>query len=58
MWILVFNKRKRGMKITRNIVILEVNVISTNFKMFENMNAKIAMGTNVLYSNIPKNFGE
>ncbi len=58
LWILVFNKRKSGINITRNIVILAVKVISINFKMFEKIKAKIARGTSVLYSNTPRNFGE
>jgi hypothetical protein len=41
-----------------NIVIFVVNVSGISFKMFENIKAKIASGTSVLYSKIPKSFGE
>lgn len=58
LWTFVFNKRKIGMKTTRNIVSLVVSVISINFKIFDKINAKIARGIKVLYSNTPKNFGE
>lgn len=58
LWILVFNKRKSGMNVTRNMLILAVKVISINFKTFEKIKARIARGTSVLYSNTPRNFGE
>ena len=41
-----------------NIVIFVVNVSGISFKMFENIKAKIASGTSVLYSKTPKSFGE